>query len=386
LIELLLLRCGQSKSKNKNREPANRQKRRIPQGGTAGATKRCVFMLAFITRRLLLLIFVLFGVSVLLFGILMTFSPERRAATFVTSPQQTKDIPKIIKQFGLDDPFYIQYLRWMKEIFKGNLGWSLVASRPVWDAFWTYFPVTLEMNLFAAPIVILFGIWLGTLSGIYRDTWIDHITRILAIVGWSLPTFLFALVLLMIFYGYFQILSPGVLSDQLTMFIMDHPAAYKRFTGMYTIDGILNGRIDITLDALKHLGLPVLTYVVVVVALNLRVMRSGMIEELSKDYVITARAKGADKKTIHFKHARRNALLPVITVAGQLVAMSMEGSIAVELVFNRHGIGWWLAESAVQLDMPVLMCICLFMGVVFVITNLALDILYAYIDPRIRLS
>ena len=343
-------------------------------------------MLAFITRRFLLLILVLFGVSVLLFGILMTFSPERRAATYVSSPQQAKDIPKIIKQFGLDDPFYLQYFRWMKEVFKGNMGWSLVASRPVWEAFWTYFPITLEMNLFAAPIVLFFGIWLGTLSGIHRDQWIDHITRILAIIGWSLPTFLFALVLLMIFYGYFQIFSPGVLSDQLKMFIMDNPDTFTRYTGMYTIDGILNGRLEITLDALAHLVLPVMTYVIVVVALNMRVMRSGMIEELSQDYVITARAKGADKHTIHIKHARRNALLPVITVAAQLIAMSMEGSIAVEVVYNRHGLGWWLAESAVQLDMPVLMCICLFMGIVFVITNLALDILYAYIDPRIRLG
>ncbi len=343
-------------------------------------------MLAFITRRCLLLILVLFGVSVLIFGILMTFSPERRAATFVSSPQQAKDIPKIIKQFGLDDPFYIQYFRWMKEVLRGNLGWSLVASRPVGEAFWNYLPVTLEMNLVAAPIVIIFGIWLGTLSGIHRDTWIDHSTRIFAIVGWSLPTFLFALVLLMIFYGYLQLFSPGVLSDQLTMMILDNPEQFTRYTGMYTIDGLLNGRLDVFLDALAHLVLPVSTYVIVVVALNMRVMRSGMIEELSKEYVVTALAKGADKKTIYIKHARRNALLPVITVAGQLVALSMEGSIAVEVVYNRHGIGWWLAESAVQLDMPVLLCICLFMGVVFVITNLILDILYAVIDPRIRLT
>ena len=140
-------------------------------------------MLAFITRRFLLLILVLFGVSVLIFGILMTFSPERRAAVFVTSPQQAKDIPKIIRQFGLDDPAYIQYLRWMKEVLQGNLGWSVVASRPVREAFWNYFPVTLEMNLFAAPIVLFFGIWLGTLAGIQRDKWIDHTSRILAIVG-----------------------------------------------------------------------------------------------------------------------------------------------------------------------------------------------------------
>jgi ABC-type dipeptide/oligopeptide/nickel transport system permease component len=343
-------------------------------------------MLSFITRRFLLLILVLFGVSVLIFGILMTFSPERRAAAYVNSPQQAKDIPKIIKQFGLDDPIYIQYFRWMKQILQGNLGWSVVASRPVWEAFWNYFPVTLEMNLFAAPIVLFFGIWLGTLSGIHRDKWIDHTTRILAIVGWSLPTFLFALVLLMVFYGYFQILAPGVLSDQLGMFIINNPDKYTRYTGLYTIDGILNGYLNITLDALAHLVCPILTYVIVVVALNMRVMRSGMIEELSRDYVMTARAKGADRHTIFIKHARRNALLPVITVAGQLMAMSMEGSIAVEVVYNRHGIGWWLAESAVQLDIPVLMCICLFMGVVFVITNLTLDIMYAYIDPRIRLS
>lgn len=343
-------------------------------------------MLAYVIRRFFLLFFVLFGVSVLLFGILMTFSPERRAATYVSSPQQAKDIPRIIKKFGLDDPFYVQYVRWIKELSKGNMGWSLVASRPVGEAFWRYLPVTLEMNLFAAPIVILFGIWLGTLAGIHRDTWIDHITRILAIVGWSLPTFLFALVLLMIFYGSFQLFPPGVLSDHLSIFIIDNPDKFTPFTGMYTIDGILNGRFDITLNSLAHLFLPVMTYVIVVVALNMRVMRSGIIEELSKEYVTTARAKGADKKTVHIKHARRNALLPVVTVAGQLVAMSMEGSIAVEVVFNRHGIGWWLAESATQLDMPVLMCICLFMGVVFVITNLTLDILYGYIDPRIRLT
>lgn len=343
-------------------------------------------MLTFITRRFFLLIFVLLGVSIMIFGLLMTFSPERRAATFVSSPQQAKDIPRIIKQFGLDDPFYIQYFRWMGQILKGNMGWSLVASRPVGEAFWHYFPITLEMNLFAAPIVIVLGIWLGTLSGIHKDTWMDHTVRIFAIVGWSLPTFLFALILLMVFYGYFQIFSPGVLSDQLRLALMDGAGTYTRYTGMYTLDGLLNGRLDVTLDALKHLVLPVSTYVIVVVALNMRVMRSGMIEELSKEYITTEKAKGADRKTIYIKHARKNALLPVVTVAGQLMAMSMEGSIAAEVVFNRQGIGWWLAESAIQLDIPVIMCICLFMGIVFVITNLVLDILYAYIDPRIRLT
>jgi len=333
-----------------------------------------------------LLIFVLVGVSVLIFGILMTFSPERRAMAYVESPQQVKDIPQIIEQHGLNDPFYIQYFRWLKQIATGNLGWSFVAADTVWDAFWYYLPITLELNLFAIPLIIIIGIWLGTQAGIHKDTWIDHSTRIFAIIGWSLPTFLFALIMLMLFYGYFSVFPPGIISDHIQMFILKNPDKFKVYTGMYTIDGLLNGRLDITLDALRHLAMPVLTQVVVVVALLMRVMRSSMIEEISKDFVITARAKGADKKTVYFKHARKNALIPVVTVAGWLVAFSMEGSISVEIIFNRRGIGWWLAQSAISLDIPVLMGVCLFFGMVYVITNLAIDILYAAIDPRIRLT
>lgn len=343
-------------------------------------------MTTYIARRLLLLILVLFGVSLLIFSILMTFSPERRAAAFVTSPQQIKDLPEIVKQLGLDDPFYKQYFRWIKAIGQGNFGWSQTAAKPVWEAFWQYFPVTLELNLFTSPIIIIFGIWLGTQAGIHRDTYIDHSTRIFAIIGWSLPTFLFALIILMIFYGYFDIFPPGIISDDFNMYIRENPDKFRQYTYLYTIDGLLNGRLDIAWDALRHLIMPVFTQVVVIVAILMRVMRSSMIEEISKEYIITARAKGADKNTIYFKHAKKNALLPVITVAGWLVAMSMEGSIAVEIIFNRQGIGWWLASSAISLDIPVLMGVCLFFGLVFVIVNLIIDILYAYIDPRIRLS
>lgn len=342
-------------------------------------------MTAYIIRRLLFLVFVLFGVSILIFGLLSTFSPERRAAAYVTSPKQAENIPLIIQEYGLDKPFYVQYGKWVQQVAKGNLGWSLVAARPVAQAFWTYFPTTLELNLLASPLVIIVGIWLGTMSGVHRDSFFDHSTRIAAIVGWSLPTFLFALILLMVFYGYLGMFSPGILSSKLSLWVANHPDEFVRYTGMYTFDGLLNGRLDITLNALRHLVLPVITQVIVVVALLMRVMRSGMIEEMNKDYIITAKAKGADFKTIYKKHAKKNALIPVITVAGQLVALSMEGSIAVEVVFSRQGMGWWLAESATQLDMPVLMSVCMFVGLVFVTSNLIIDIMYAYVDPRIRL-
>lgn len=343
-------------------------------------------MTTFIIRRLIFLVFVLFGVSILIFGILMTFSPERRAAAFVSTPQQAKDIPKLIQVYGFDKPFYVQYFRWGKEVASGNMGYSRVAARSVWDAFWSYFPITFELNLFASPCIILFGIWLGTKAGVRRNSLFDHVTRIFSIIGWSLPTFLFSLILLMVFYGYFNLFPPGIIGDTVNLFIVNNPDKFTRYTGMYTLDGLLNGNLAVTANALKHLVLPVLTQVIVVSALLMRVMRSGMVEEMGKDYIITARAKGADEDTIIYRHARKNALIPVVTVAGWLVAYLMEGSIAVEIVFNRQGLGWWLANSATQLDMPVLMGMCLFMAIVFVITNLIVDILYAYIDPRIRLS
>jgi len=342
-------------------------------------------MLVFIIRRMLFLGFVLFGVSVLIFSILMTFSPERRAATYISTPQQAKDLPLIIKEYGLDKPFYVQYYNWLKEITKGNFGYSLVASQSVWSAFWQYFPITMELNLYAMPLIILIGIWLGVLSGINRGKWIDHITRIFAIIGWSLPTFLFALIVLMLFYGYVPLFPPGEISDKFSL-VINNPELFTRYTRMYTLDGLLNGRLDIVFDALRHLVLPVLTQVVVIIAILVRVMRSGMIEEISKDYMITAKAKGANNKTLYYKHAKKNALIPVITIAGELIAYSIQGSIAVEVVFNRQGIGSWLASSATQLDVPVILAMSLFIGIVFVISNLIIDILYAYIDPRIRLG
>ncbi len=363
-------------------------------------------MQTYIIRRLLFFILVLFGVSVLVFGILSSFSPERRAAAFITSPQQAENIEELIEKYGFNDPIYIQYFRWVKEIGSGNMGYSLIAAAPVTKAFKEYLPATIELNLYAIPLFIMVGIWLGSLSGIKRNTIFDHITRIMAVVAWSLPTFLFALILLMIFYGYLgsylssfdyinilgyefdaEILKfePGILSDKTNREFEDN-TGFVHYTSMVTIDAILNGRLDIFWDGLRHLILPVMTQVIVIIAVIIRVMRSSMIEEISKDYVITAKAKGADKKTIYMKHAKKNALLPVITVSGQLAAAVMEGSIAVEIIFSRKGICWWFAESAIQLDVPAVMGMCLFMAIIYVTTNLIVDLLYAYIDPRIRLN
>ncbi len=155
---------------------------------------------------------------------------------------------------------------------------------------------------------------------------------------------------------------------------------------MYTIDGILNWNLTVVWDALMHLVLPVATQVTVVIAILVRVMRSSMLEEISKDYVITARAKGVDTHTINHRHVKKNALLPAITVAGWLVALSIEGSVAVEFIFNRSGLGLLLVNAATQLDIPVVLAISVFLGLIYVVVNLIVDVLYAVIDPRIRLQ
>lgn len=342
-------------------------------------------MKAYIIRRLLLLFIVLFGVSVLVFAILSLFSPEQRASVFITDVKQLEDIQEVIEEHGLDAPIYVQYYNWMKSLLQGDLGWSRTAQKPVLDAFFYFLPNTVELALFSAPLIIILGIWLGSISAVHQDKLIDHTTRTLAIVGWSLPTFWFGLMLLMVFYGYFRgFLPPETLNMKANLYVKS--AEFTRYTKINTIDALLNGKLWIFLDALRHLILPVITLTVVQCALVMRIMRSSMLETLGRGYITTARAKGANEVTVIKKHARRNALIPVITISGWLIAGLVSGVVITETIFERKGLGWWWARAAIQLDIPAVLCAVLFNGILFVVTNLAVDLLYAYIDPRVRLK
>lgn len=342
-------------------------------------------MTNYIIRRLLLIIPVLIGVSIIIFIILSLFSPEQRAAVFVTDVKQLRNIQSVIKKHGLDAPIYVQYFRWIVEVLHGNLGWSKTAERPVLDAFFYFLPNTIELGLFSAPLIILIGIYLGEASAVYRDKPIDHLSRIFAIVGWSLPSFWLGLMLLMIFYGYFSgLLPPEALGVQASLVVKS--GNFIRFTRINTIDALLNRRWWIFLDALRHLILPVITLTIIDCAMVMRIMRSSMLEAMGKGYIITARAKGADERTVIKKHARRNAMIPVVTVSGYLFAMLMSGVVITETIFDRKGLGWWWARAAIQLDIPAVLGAVLFNGILFVLTNLIVDLLYAYFDPRVRLG
>ncbi len=340
---------------------------------------------AYIIRRLLLLIPVLFGVSLLIFGILQLFSPVERAFLYVTDPKQFGNIAAIIEKYGLDQPVWVQYGTWINQVFHGNLGWSKVVSQPVTDAIINFLPATLELALFATPLIIFGGIFLGSKAAAHKDKTIDHATRFGAILGWSLPTFWLGLMLLMVFYGFFSgLLPPERLSIGASIVV--HSDAFTRYTGLNTIDAILNGNAQVLGDSLRHLVLPVITLTVVNLALIMRLMRSSMLESLGKGYILTARAKGLDENTVVNKHARRNALIPVLTVSGFIFAAIVNGVVITETIFNYKGLGWWAWQSAVNLDIPSVLGFALFNAVLFVFTNLAVDLYYSRIDPRVRLG
>jgi ABC-type dipeptide/oligopeptide/nickel transport system permease component len=340
---------------------------------------------SYIIRRLLLLIPVLFGVTLFIFGITMLFSPIERASLYVTSPRQMSDIPLIIETYGLDRPFFVQYGTWISQVFHGNLGWSRVVGMPVWDAIWSFLPATLELAIFATPLIILLGIFLGSTAAAHKDKPVDHSTRVMAIFGWSLPTFWLGLILLMVFYGYFTgLLPPGRLSIQMDAVV--NSAEFIRYTHINTIDAILNLNGPVLVDALRHLVLPVITLSVVNVAFIMRLMRSSMLESLGKGYILTARAKGLAERVVVNKHARRNALIPVITVSGYLFAGLANGVVITETIFTFKGIGWWAWQAAVRLDIASVLGFAFFNAFLFVLVNLVVDILYTRVDPRVRLG
>lgn len=343
-------------------------------------------LLDFTIRRVLLMIPTLIGVTLLIFAVTQMIPPEARALLYVTSDKQLDRIDQVIANYGLDRPFYEQYFTWLTQALQGNLGISKSASnQPVMTVLIERFPATLELTLYSAPLIIFFGIYLGVKSAVHKDKIIDHVTRALAIIGWSLPSFWFGIVLLSIFFGVLGWFPPARLDGPAATFVTSQE--WHKYTGLFTIDGILNGQPWITVEAFRHIILPVIVLTVISVALLIRVMRSSMLESLSKGYIVTARSKGLKNTEVINKHARRNALIPVITLSGMLVAGMLNGLIITETVFAFPGIGQFAANAALTgPDLPAVLGFALFTGIIFVTANLLVDILYAYIDPRIKLG
>lgn len=354
-------------------------------------------MTAYIIRRLLIMPFILLGVTLLIFAMLQILGPVERSALYVRDiPKTEAQVDAIIKRYGLNDPIHIQYFNWMVGtidpesgervggVLRGDLGFSRTGREPVSDMIKRRFPATLELAIWSMIPIIGGGVWFGIKAALNHNKLPDQIMRVFATIGWSFPTFVFGLLLLLVFYARLGWFSPGRLSTQYLLEV--GRAGFTTYTGMMTIDSLINLRFDIFWDALKHLVLPVLTLAVVQWALLLRVTRSSMLESMRQDYVRTARAKGLHEKTVVNRHIRRNALIPVITIAGATLAGLMNGVVVVEVIFNYPGLGQMAAAAATQLDVLTMLGFALFNGFLFVGAYLIVDILYVVIDPRIRLS
>ena len=345
-------------------------------------------MIAYAIRRLVLLPLVVFGVSLLIFSLLSLLGPYKRLSVYVDENvlshlRSQEDWDALVHQHGLDRPIHIQYWRWIKGVFRGDLGYSRSAQMPVSDAIAKYFPVSVELTLLAVIPVVLFAVRMGFFSAAHPNTLADHATRWMAITGWSLPTFVAGLLFLLIFYGFVPWFPPGRISPPFIRVIRD--PAFSHYTNMLLIDSLANGRFDLFLDALRHLVLPVITLAYVSWALIMRVARSSLLNELRQDYVTTARAKGLKEKHV-LQHAKRNSMISVTTLAGMTVAGLLNGVVITEAIFNYPGVGRFMATAGLTLDTPAVLGAAILNGAIMVITNLVVDIMYTRLDPRIRLD
>jgi peptide/nickel transport system permease protein len=353
-------------------------------------------MLTYVIRRLMLVPLLLFGVTVLIFAMLQFLDPVERAALYVRDiPRNPRAIDGVIKTYGLDKPLYEQYWRWIVGkvdstgkrkggILFGDFGYSRSASQPVADLIRNKFPNTLDLTIWAVAPVILVGIWLGVQAAVHHNGLIDQAARIFSIVGTSFPTFVFGLLMLLIFYANLKWFPPGRLSDWASQVVFAKD--FHRYTSLLTFDALLNGRLDIFWDAMRHMLMPILTLSYISWATFVRVTRSSMLETLRQEYVTTARAKGLPENTVIFKHAQPNAMIPVVTLAGLQVVLLLGGVVITETVFNYPGIGAAAADAAAQLDVIAVLGFALFNGFILILSNLAVDVLYAAVDPRVRLS
>lgn len=354
-------------------------------------------MSTYIIRRLLLVPVLLFGVTVIIFGVLQFLGPIERSALYVRDlPKNDKQIAGIIKKYGFDQPIYVQYWRWLVGVndpisgereggvLYGDFGYSRTGSQPVIDIIKNRFPNTLDLALWTVFPMLSVGIWLGVQAAVHQNEWIDQVARIFSIIGTSFPTFVFGLLVLILLYANTGWFPPGKMSDWVNQIVLS--GSFHRYTHLLSIDALLNGRLDIFWDAIRHMILPILTLSYINWATFVRVTRSSMLETLRMDYVTTARAKGLKENVVINKHARPNAMISITTLAGMSVVNLLGGVVITETVFNYPGIGKAAADAAGQLDVVTVLGFAVFNGLILILANLVVDVLYGLIDPRVRLA
>lgn len=332
-------------------------------------------MKEYILKRLVMLIVVLFGVSIITF-ILVRAAPGDPAVHLAGEHASREVLERIRERYHLNEPIYVQYFIWIKMALQGDLGRSIESRELVTREIFDRLPMTLELSLFAMIISCAVGIVAGIMSAVRQYSPVDYTVMFGALFGVSMPIFWLGLMLLYIFGVKLGILPLG---GRLTVGIY-----LERVTGLYVLDSIITLNWPAFADSIKHLFLPSLALATIPMATIARMTRSSMLEVLRQDYVRTERAKGLSERMVVYKHAIKNALIPIVTVIGMNIGLLMGGAVLTETIFTLPGLGKYIADAILAYDYPVIQGFTLFFATAFVVINLLTDIIYVYIDPRIR--
>ena len=333
-------------------------------------------MISYIFRRLLLIVPTVIGISICAFAFVRLL-PGDPILAMAGEHGVTPERYEILKEaFGYNLPIWQQYLNYLGSVLTGDFGVSLGTKRPVLNEFMTLFPATVELALCAILLATVVGIPAGVLAAVKRGSWLDQGTMGVALTGYSMPIFWWGLLLIMFFSSY---LGWTPVSGRIALNFFLRP-----ITGFMTIDSLLYGNWPAFVSALRHLILPTVVLATIPLAVIARQTRSAMLEVLGDDYVRTARAKGLSPSRVINVHALRNALIPVVTTIGLQVGALMAGAILTETIFSWPGIGKWMIESILKRDYPVVQSGLLLIALIIMAVNLIVDLLYAVINPRIR--
>jgi peptide/nickel transport system permease protein len=334
-------------------------------------------VLRFVVRRLFLLIPILIGLSLLVFFWIRAL-PGSPAEALLGERATPESIAQAREQYGLDDPLYVQYWRYVQTIGSGDLGTSIASHRAITDELRERFPATIELAFSAMLFATLIGIPLGFFAAKRHGGTFDHSSLFLSLIGVSIPIFFLAILLKWLFAVNLGWL-PSV-GRQDVLIDAEHP------TNFYVLDGLVTGNWNAAWDAVKHLILPALALATIPLAIIARITRASVLDVQNEDYVRTARAKGLAPRTVDRRHVLRNAMLPVTTIIGLQIGLLLSGAILTETVFAFPGLGSWLQMAIVNRDYPVLQGGILFVAMIVVVVNLLVDISYGLLNPRVRLA
>jgi peptide/nickel transport system permease protein len=332
-------------------------------------------LLHFLIKRLLQVIPTVLGISVLVF-FMIHLVPGDPAEMMLGERANEKALTELRQQLGLDKPLYVQYGLFMSRLAQGDLGRALRTNEKITTEIATHFPATLELALVAIVFAVTLGMLAGIVSATRQYSLFDYGSMVLSLIGVSMPIFWLGLVLMIIFsvnLGWLPL--SGRLSYDITL---------EPVTNLYLIDSIIQGNWAAFKDALHHIIMPAFTLSTIPMAIIARMTRSSMLEVLRQDYIRTAKAKGLSPRAVHYKHALRNALIPIVTIIGLQFSILLGGAILTETIFAWPGIGSWLLNAVYARDFNAVQGGTMLIATLFVLINVLVDLLYAVINPRIK--